>query len=71
MRFEIATGNQAAISVAAIKGQEASVFFTGQRALATLRHVRARYRTYLKECTVRNFPRYDRTSLGAETTDIR
>lgn len=31
----------------------------------------ARYRTYMKECTVRNFPRYDRTSLGAETTDIR
>lgn len=29
------------------------------------------YRTYMKECTVRNFPRYDRTSLGAETTDIR
>lgn len=30
-----------------------------------------RYRTYMKECTVRNFPRYDRTSLGAEATDIR
>lgn len=30
-----------------------------------------RYRTYMKECTVRNFPRYDRTSFGAETTDRR